>query len=62
MKFTEALEAIVNTKQKMFRKDWGYILYFDRHNGWLVIDDTKMELSAYTPSIYDFEYDWEVKE
>lgn len=60
MKITEALEKISNTKNRLYRDNWPYTLYFN-YCGFLVIDDGKMDLTPYTLSDYDFNYEWKIK-
>jgi len=59
MKFSDALEHISKTKDRITREGWGYTLYFDRM-GALIVDDGPSELTPYCISIYDFNYDWTI--
>lgn len=62
MNFVEALEKISDYKGSITRDTWQFYLKFNREGYLILLNSNNDELTPYTISLWDFKYDWMVKE
>lgn len=59
MKFSEALTLLRNGTRnlRIYRADWPYYLIFNKE-GYLILVRNGDEITPYTISLFDFDYEW----